>query len=605
MRRSASVALVVAFVAALVVGVPSSASATDLPPAPVVDIPDIPSRTQATLPNTSNLKATDMWKNYLAQYTRLVVTTPAGTPTPIVSKPITAPTALARGAAGGPLVGSFLGGFAIGTAGLEVYGMITGDDPLDNLCGTPFEAAGGFLYMGSMPSCVAPIANPNPDVVAGTSATIAGYGAVTYKTRNGIGYWCGPGTQLAAGLTYRGTGTSGNPMTLAWRTSGSQWPAACGGALPQYASEFTGLNVTLWAVYRTSTGEVVASAPVQQTTGNPMRTPSCLISWKDGTTTTGTGTRYSETAGIPLSAPGLGCKSAWDAKPGAGREVMPDRIGVDSTVDGGAKTQIADQPVPEMGDAGKIALDPSLGNGRGLVLEKVENNQRLSCMNWEADCAQWWTTTSQGTTEGPYRCTFGGAPLSIGECGPYRHTFDTKTNTPTITDPATGTQTPWEAKPSTGNSLNPGTGPGTTPAQSCFDTGWASVANPVDWVLVPVKCALVWAFVPRTQVVATTTAGVAGAWNASTPGLFAAKIAAVSAPLAGLADASCGGLILAVPKIGAGWSVTTENRAFLAACPGDFFAPYAAGFFWFITAALIFGGFYAVKRLLDRFVGLS
>lgn len=618
MRRTLAAGTVAVLTALLVLGGAAPASASTFTPPPVADIPDIPSNTiRMTQTGSGSWTASDWWKYVgwkIQQPGTTVATIPqTGKTVAVVPKPITPPTSLARAAGAQPLIGSFLGGFAIGTAGLELYGTITGTDPLQNLCGSAFEGAGSIMYMGTMPDCQAEIdeAMRNADASAGQSASLGAYGGFTFKPRTvqntkdiDKSCWKGPSVQLPAGHQYRVIYVSAGVGGAGWATApAGNAPTPCA-PYPSYVLR-ADYAVASFQVFRQADGAVLASGAVVTTTGDPSRSPSCTIGWKDGTTTTGVGTTYRESQGLPISTAGLGCKSAWDAKPGAGREVMPDRIGVESTDDAGAKTDIVKQDVPEFSPTEKIALDPTLGNGRGLVLERVIDGTPRSCMDWSADCAQWWESTSQGTTEGPYRCTYGGAPLSIGECGPYRYTFDQRTAAPTVTDPSTGQQTQWQTAPQPGNSLNPGTGPGTgnNPGGDCFAAGWASM-NPIEWVLTPVKCALVWAFVPRTSVVTAAQINTQAAWLGSTPGKLSVAIAGISASLGSLGDTSCGGLILPVPKIGAGWSVSTENRAFLAACPGDFFAPWAGGFYWFISLALVFGGIYAVKRLLDRFVGM-
>jgi hypothetical protein len=200
-----------------------------------------------------------------------------------------------------------------------------------------------------------------------------------------------------------------------------------------------------------------------------------------------------------------------------------------------------------------------------------------------------------------YACSFNGNPVALTECGVYRYTFDSRTATPTITDPVTDEQIVWGSRPDGSNSIDPGTGPGTatSPGTQCM-AEWGSAPDPVQWVLHPVKCALVWAFVPRTAVATATQLRMEDHWRGSLPGQLAEAISGIGVEL----DAGdCGGLVLPSPKVGPNWSVTTENHAFLAACPGDFFAPFAPGFYWLTTFSVIGVGVWGVKRYADRFVG--
>lgn len=143
-------------------------------------------------------------------------------------------------------------------------------------------------------------------------------------------------------------------------------------------------------------------------------------------------------------------------------------------------------------------------------------------------------------------CRFGSHVVAMSNCDPLRKGYradldpitwdstkpdgsvDTKTETPTSTEPGTGTI------PETGT--NPGTSPGpaitetTDPETSnCWGEGWSW--NPVSWVYVPVKCAMLWAFVPKnapsfSDVPSPLPAG----WLPSLPNLGASSCGPVSMP---------------------------------------------------------------------------
>lgn len=113
------------------------------------------------------------------------------------------------------------------------------------------------------------------------------------------------------------------------------------------------------------------------------------------------------------------------------------------------------------------------------------------CAGWLANETRW----DMSCQWGPYD-----VGLSVCETD-YATTFDSQTQpepSPTAS-PTVGAPLPTEG-------LNPSTppDPDTPPAptesssQNCYGAMWSW--NPVDWVLVPVKCALSWAFVPKSDL---------------------------------------------------------------------------------------------------------
>lgn len=111
-----------------------------------------------------------------------------------------------------------------------------------------------------------------------------------------------------------------------------------------------------------------------------------------------------------------------------------------------------------------------------------------------------------------YTCSWGSTAEPIGMCSMYRNiAYGILPNV----DPTTGDFLSPDA-PAPGSLPNGGTI--TTPSDAtdissgdCFPTGWG-LLNPVEWVVKPVKCGLVWAFVPRTSVLTATQTAIANAW---------------------------------------------------------------------------------------------
>jgi hypothetical protein len=161
-------------------------------------------------------------------------------------------------------------------------------------------------------------------------------------------------------------------------------------------------------------------------------------------------------------------------------------------------------------------------------------------------------------------CKYGTYVVDLADCAPLKHHYGTKPSTQTVTvtqvdtksgtpitdptvkpSPSTGTGT----SPSTGGFpdvvTNPSTAPGGDPSSdpdssNCY--GAAVSWNPVNWVYVPVKCALSWAFVPKSAPSFSDVGSpLPAGWLPS---------------LNGITDSSCGPLTM--PKLELGyknWSV--------------------------------------------------
>lgn len=507
-------------------------------------------------------------------------------------KTLTAPSALVRGNAA---TGAFMAGWAITDGVLAMYTANTGTNPLQGACSDPPWVQGvvGALYMFSAPDCGLPVTNPNDGAVAGPVVDLGAYGAFRPSTNPKYAtLWCG-GTDPASpgpGLTYV-TDSAGR----VWSGSGWEPPLACGGTSAD--TRWMARNFTYIKVVKTdATHAVVATGQVTSTSGNPERHVRCQVQWPDGSWSASDAVAYKEPDGVPIKGLNDGCATAWTRRPAsvpAGSR--PKSIKVDSTDDTGKTSTIQEQTVPELTPEEQAADADK--TGKGLVLWKGTD----SCLTWAADCKGWWEATSKGAaTDTDYRCTFGDATVQLAQCYVYEKTFETATDSPAITDPATGDAIKWSSKSDSGNSTDPSTGP--SPADECWDE-WASAPNPVEWVFHPVQCALVWAFAPRQAKLKEFQDRVDRSWRGSTPGKFAASIAGVGVAFDALGPGNCRGVILPVPKVQQGsFLPAIENRPVLQACPGDFFEPFAPVFFWLITISIGVGGFFIIKRQLDRLV---
>lgn len=534
-RRLGTMVATAALVA-LATMVPSAANAVDVAPVlpgPVVPLPSTPAQLvsvfggQSTAAGESYLRATLMMIKAMRNApSTAAAAKAAGTTVEVAAEaaaraavpvPITAAAPLSVAGRAVPLVNALAIGFAIGGAGVQVYGMLTGTDPLAGTCGQAewVQTALSIAYLGATPNCQATVAQANSDQ-SPVWAPIS-YGGQSYVVKGTILV----GSQLNACLgvsSVRLTSKAywaglADPGTFSWPSSSSSY---CGSA------GFTGSGTVAAAPGATALQKVevynsggVLVGTTTPTQADPTRTPSCTIQWSTGGTTSGTGVPYKESTGIGLSAQQMGCKSAWDAKPDG---AIPQKISVDSN-DGTTTQHVISQNVN-----GAAVPEVSPGTG-GLVLSKVVGTTTQTCMDWKTDCSGWWAATSNGTTTGTYTCTFDGASVALAQCSPYQTTFDTQTSTPTVTDPVTGDQIDWSTSPDPGNSIDPGTDVGTGDG-NCF-AGMLSF-NPVDWVLTPVKCALKWAFVPDPTRVQADVQQLQDSWAdtmpAKIPGIVSSAI---------------------------------------------------------------------------------
>lgn len=145
-----------------------------------------------------------------------------------------------------------------------------------------------------------------------------------------------------------------------------------------------------------------------------------------------------------------------------------------------------------------------------LTLKKnLDSGTKLDCFDNPLECLDWREEIKRDPNR--YACEYAGKPRPIEDCLIYSRVFDRNLvqdgkgyanpeDGEPITQPGTGTGT--GTRPAT---TNPGAAtiamntPVGNPATSreCWPSGWG-VFNPFEWVFQPVRCALEWAFVPRT-----------------------------------------------------------------------------------------------------------
>ena len=237
-----------------------------------------------------------------------------------------------------------------------------------------------------------------------------------------------------------------------------------------------------------------------------------------------------------------------------------------------------------------------------LELKKsVGGGVELDCFEAPDQCANWATETQTGSST--YTCYYAQVVVDLAECNVYTRVFDRDK-----VQQGTG-----YADPKTGETVKTGTGTTTTtnpgaatvamnqPAQSadsnrqCWPTGWG-IFNPFEWVYLPVKCALEWAFVPSTAKVTQVQTAIRLAAVNSKPGLFATRVGEWQA-IAVAGDTGCSGPLVAFNVLGMDYSGYP-----LSACeaPASTFAMMSR---IALTIVFAFGALYAITRYVGGVFG--
>lgn len=217
-----------------------------------------------------------------------------------------------------------------------------------------------------------------------------------------------------------------------------------------------------------------------------------------------------------------------------------------------------------------------------------------------------WATTDPDLIASRYKCKYGPYVTDINMCSAYR--APTVGPQPNVDED--GAWLPVTAPPVTPNPVSndtlidlgfdPGLFIDTIGTGDCWPSGWG-VLNPLSWVLLPVQCALQWAFVPRVAVVEATAVQLDMAVNESLFGDVQYLADALSAPFA-IGSTGCTGPAFTIQIEDLGGDGMNETYYPLNACdePMQGFA----GFFRLISQGFVMiGSGFAVLRYFASIVG--
>jgi hypothetical protein len=233
------------------------------------------------------------------------------------------------------------------------------------------------------------------------------------------------------------------------------------------------------------------------------------------------------------------------------------------------------------------------------------------------DCSDFDTTTS---TQQTYRCMWGTFSMPLSDCKVLEEWIKTRTApenqpqpsvqptvTTTVEVPVPTTTTTMQPLPTTGTNIDPRTGlprtDTTTPApdltddtsSNCMGAAWSW--NPVNWVLIPTKCALQWAFVPKAASMQGLSTRVTTALDASAPGKWVAAVDTLKTSMT-RTESGCLG-----PRIN--WSALPDGGFYpFKACDG-IMATVAGVTKILATIAVTFFGGLACLRALGSGLGWS
>lgn len=315
------------------------------------------------------------------------------------------------------------------------------------------------------------------------------------------------------------------------------------------------------------------SAPVSPVVGeaDPLRTFECSIQGDNGVTYTTTSPPFKESENKVASAD---CGTLPDG-------VKPLNAKVVETGGAGPQT-VYDQPVNPALNEFRTAYPECVSGGCTLDLITVTDKQ--SCFTQETACNGWFTDPTRGQK---YSCTYGTHDVELERCSAYRQTFDPEMRAGgfAYSNPVTGqiqlTQTAPKGKDSA-----------LTSRATVADCMSESVDTGDVWNVIfsPVRCALVWAFVPDPLNTKKAAGDITDKINATPVGELGSMFSGWSQAFT--VD-GCKGPPLDI-VIHKGFINLDYHSYPMTACAGDTLAPFAPPVRIFLSLAIVFLGLFAV-----------
>lgn len=258
---------------------------------------------------------------------------------------------------------------------------------------------------------------------------------------------------------------------------------------------------------------------------------STKVTTSDGSTYSSTGGTWTRSSGLSLDSSSMGVNSAFKQAESQGKTVTHVTVTSQSSSTGD-ETTVMDTDTNKAYQTA-IQEDPNCvtstktGTPCVLILYKIMSNgilRKCSDSNVWPSCADWYTqekAAEDAHHDRLYKCQYGTASLDpLTGCLQYKDTYKHQYGTVTYTDPDTGQE------------IDPVT-EGVTQSQPDSKNCWAQMIswNPADWVLTPIKCAAIWAFVPTET---NSWQRVGTAWNETAPAVVARTLSGgIEMPKAG------------------------------------------------------------------------
>lgn len=335
--------------------------------------------------------------------------------------------------------------------------------------------------------------------------------------------------------------------------------------------------------YPSGASDYASSGVISEVDPDPQRWYRCDLTGDDSNHYVADSGTWRESTGLtmPLNCPNLP----------SGVQVTHRKI----TLMGGPEEYVIDD---------QDALPDPLGDGSSTngvttaycethvcVLELMDLRSGKSCFDSGDACDGWLTSPTRDTD---FKCYYGGVAQDFRECYVYAQVFNTAKRLAgnPYADPKTGEDVDVKSGLSLDELTMANDPKPAALGRNCFGGDWGA-ANPINWVLRPLQCALEWAFVARPEVLTANSQVTQDAWAETAPGQV---VTAVAGWGVGLGTTSCAGPHVSIPFFGL-------NGYPLSACSGTLLASIADPMRMPITVLVLLGGAFAIIRIVSGVIG--